>query len=271
MWDSEPPKVLVGIDPHGWEAALRYAVSDAVRRGSGLHLLHVERPAGWWACVPDDLRLDEHDLRRAGQRLLGEAAARTTELIRAEAVDPHQLGVSSELSHGSAVAVLETLSGHACLLVLQHHGTGPRGDSPTLSVTAGVAAVAHCPVVAVPDRWRPDPAATEVLAAVEDPVRDQVVIEAARQEAVRRGARLQVVQVVRTEQPPSLFPVAGVEVEVVVRPTGHVADALAERSATSCVLVAGRHHRGRESVAPLGATVRDLLAVSEVPVLLVPR
>jgi nucleotide-binding universal stress UspA family protein len=270
MWDSEPPKVLVGIDPHGCEAALQYAVSDAVRRGSGLHLLHVERPAGWWACVPDDLRLDDHDLQRAGQRLLGEAAARAKELIGAEGAD-REVAVSSELSHGSAVAVLETLSRHACLLVLQHHGTGPRGDSPTLSVTAGVAAVAHCPVVAVPDRWRPGPRASEVLAAVEDPVRDQMVIEAARREAVRRDAALHVVQVVRAEQQPSLFPVAGVEVEVIVQPAGHVADALADRSAQSGLLVAGRHHRGHETVAPLGATVRDLLGVCEVPVLLVAR
>jgi nucleotide-binding universal stress UspA family protein len=106
---------------------------------------------------------------------------------------------------------------------------------------------------------------------VEDPVRDQVVIEAARREALRRGVGLQVVQVAREEQPPSLFPVAGVEVEVIVQPAGHVADALTDRSARSGLLVAGRHHRGRESVAPLGATVRDLLGECEVPVLLVAR
>jgi nucleotide-binding universal stress UspA family protein len=269
MWDSEPSKVLVGIDPHGCEAALQYAVREAIRRGTGLHLLHVERPVGWWACVPDDLRLDEHDLRRVGQRLLGEAAARAKELIWELGTDPHDVGVSSELSHGSGLAVLETLSRHACVLVLQHHVTGPRGDTPTMSVTAGLAAMASCPVVAVPDLWRPDPAATEVLAAVEDPVRDNLVVEAARREATRRESDLSVVQVVRAEQPPVLFPVAGIEVEVIVRPAGQVADALAVRSEKSGLLVGGRHHRGADVGAPLGITVRELLRCCQVPMLVV--
>lgn len=269
MWDSEPRKVLVGIDPHGCEAALQYAVPEAIRRGTGLHLLHVERPVGWWSCVPDDLRLDEHDLRRAGQRLLGQTAARTKALVVELGADPDDVGVSSELSHGSAVAALESLSGHASLMVLQHHGAGPRGDTPTMSVTAGVAAVSHCPVVAVPDRWRPDPRASGVLAAVEHPVRDHVVAEAALQEATRRGVGLRVVQVVRDEPPPSLFPVVGLEVEVLLRPAGHVAEALTELSEGSLLLVVGRHHRGPDVGAPLGATVRDLLRRSQVPMLIV--
>jgi nucleotide-binding universal stress UspA family protein len=271
MWDSDPRRVLVGVDPHGCEAALQYAVPEAIRRGSGLHLLHVERPAGWWSCVPDDIRLDDHELRRAGQHLLGESAARAKQLVAEQVRDLEGVAVSSELSHGSAVAALEALSRRACLLVLQHHGAGPRGDTATLSVTSGVAAVAHCPVVAVPDRWRPDQSTSGVLAAVEDASRDHVVVEAARQEANRRGVGLRVVQVARDQPPPSLFPVAGVEVECVVRAAGHVAEALTELSVGSCVLVVGRHHRGADIGAPLGATVRELLRGSQVPVLLVAR
>ncbi|MBJ7356642.1 universal stress protein [Nocardioides sp.] len=269
MWDSDPPKVLVGVDPHGCEAALQYAVPEAIRRGTGLHLLHVERPVGWWSCVPDDLRLDEHDLRRAAQRLLGETAARAKALVGDLGTDPEEVGVSSELSHGSAVAALESLSGHACVMVLQHHGAGPRGDTPTMSVTAGAAAVSHCPVAAVPDRWRPDREAAGVLAAVEDPVRDRVVAEVALQEATRRGVGLQVVQAVRDDPPPSLFPVVGLDVEVLVRGAAHAAEVLAERAEGSCLVVVGRHHRGSDAGAPLGATVRELLRRCQVPMLVV--
>jgi nucleotide-binding universal stress UspA family protein len=271
MWESDPRRVLVGVDPHGCEAALQYAVPEAIRRGTGIHLLHVERPMGWWSCVPDDVRLDAHELRRAGQHLLGESAARARQLVAEQVGSSADVAVSSELSHGAAVAALEELSGRACLLVLQHHGAGPRGDTATLSVTSGVAAVAQCPVVAVPDRWRPEESTSGVLAAVEDAARDHVVVEAARHEANRRGVGFRVVQVVRDEPPPSLFPVAGVEVECVVRAAGHVADALAELSMGSCVLVVGRHHRGGDVGAPLGATVRELLRRSQVPVLLVAR
>jgi nucleotide-binding universal stress UspA family protein len=248
---------------------LQYAVPEAVRRGTGLHLLHVERPVGWWSCVPDDIRLDEHELRRAGQTLLAGTAARAKELITEQGREPDDFTVSSELSHGSAVAALESLSRHSCLMVLQHHGVGPRGDTVTLSVTAGATAVAHCPVVAVPDRWRPDPQSSGVLAAVEDPVRDHVVVEAARREATRRGVGLHVVQVVRDRPPPpSLFPVAGVEVEV-IRSTARPADVLTERSVGSGLLVVGRHHHPNDIGAPLGATARELLRRCQVPLLIV--
>ena len=45
MWDVKPRKVLVGIESDECEAALQYAVAEARRRGSGIHLAHVARPA----------------------------------------------------------------------------------------------------------------------------------------------------------------------------------------------------------------------------------
>lgn len=266
MWDTDRPQVLLGLDRRGCEAALEYAVPDALRRGCGVHLVHVTRPAGWWSCVVDDVVMEEGELRRVGQMLLGDAAGRAQSLLDEQSPDPDATVVSSELSHGSVVGVLQSLSKRASVVVLQHHGVGPNGDSPSLSVTAGVAAVAHCPVVAVPDRWRPS-AADDVVAAVKDPLRDRAVLEAARDEADRRGARLRVLQVVRVaDAAPSLFAGADVPVEVVEH-DGPVAEVLAEYAGACGLMVVGRHHRKHVIGAPLGRVARDLLRHCEAPVM----
>ena len=45
MWDMVPRKVLVALDSSPCEAALRFGVAEACRRGCGLHLVHVARMA----------------------------------------------------------------------------------------------------------------------------------------------------------------------------------------------------------------------------------
>ena len=136
MWDMEPRKVLVGVDTSSREAALQYAVAEARRRGCGIHLVHVARPV-LASCALDDIALVEGELRETSQLLLASAADRTQELLDELAPDDDRLSVSTELTHGSVVAALQSLSWHAGLLVLEHHGMGPDGETPTLSVTPG--------------------------------------------------------------------------------------------------------------------------------------
>ena len=136
-----------------------------------------------------------------------------------------------------------------------------------MSVTAGVAAVATCPVVAVPASWRP--AAQEVatvVVGVEDPVRDRALVEAALHEAQRRGARLRVVRAPtdETDESTDVLDVGETEVDVIVQP-GPAAQVLLEHAARSAVVVVGRHHRkhvvGPRSAgrsASCSATVRSL-------------
>ena len=150
MWDMEPRKILVAVDSD-CDAALRYAVAEARRRGCGIHVTRVDRPAIWSSYVLDEVSLVESELRHPGASILAAAATRVEALLDEEAPDDERLSVSTELTHGSVVAALQALSRHACLLVLEHHGMGPAGETSTLSVTAGLAAAAHCPVVAVPD------------------------------------------------------------------------------------------------------------------------
>ncbi len=259
MWDIEPRKVLVAVDSDGCEAALEYAVAEARRRGCGLHLVHVARPAFGHSCALDDVCLIEDELRLAGHVELDAAAARAQALIDELAPEDDRLSVSTELTHGSVVVALQSLSRHAALLVMQHHGMGPSGETASLSVTAGVAAVAHCLVVAVPDGWRLGADADgPVVVGMEDPERDRQVLRAALHEAARRGARLRIVRPPAEDlrHPAELLVPGGetdtdVPVDVVVE-EGPAAAALVAEARDAVLLVVGRHHRRHLVGAPLG-------------------
>lgn len=272
MWDMEPRKILVAVDSAGSRAALRYAVTEARLRGCGIHLVHVDRLT-IWSNVVDELSLVEGELRHPGAAVLAASAATVERLLNDQASDDVRLSVSTELTHGSVVAALQALSTHASLVVLEHAGMGQAGETPTLSVTAGVAAVAHCPVVAVPPSWRAETQeAATVVVGMEDPTRDRALLEAAVHEAERRGARLRVVRAPTDETGESPYVldagVTEVEVDVVVQP-GPAAQVLLQHAAHAALVVAGRHHRRHVVGAPLGRTVRELLRHCPVPVMVV--
>jgi nucleotide-binding universal stress UspA family protein len=285
MWDMNPRKILVGVEDTGCEAALRYAAAEALRRGCGVHLVHVAGPG-----AHEDVVLLEGELRRLGEAVLAEAAHRTEHLLLESAKDDEPPPVSTEVSHGTVVASLAGLSAHACLVVLQHHGMGPTGETPTLSVTTGVAARADCPVVAVPAGWQVSSLNGAVVVGVDVAAPSVPLVEAALKEAARRGARLRVVHAWRPDRDKSRVtneehrallalrladivaearPVApDVQVEVVLEP-GPIGHVLREQATDADLVVVGRHHRRRVIGAPLGRTARELLRWSEAPVLVV--
>lgn len=249
MFDTVPRKILVAIESSDSEAALQYAVREMIRRGCGVHLVHVARAAFHASCQLDDISMVEGELRRLGTSVLAGAANRAQELIDEQgAWEDVRLSVSTELAHGSVVAVLQSLSRHASLVVMQHDGIGPRGDSSSLSVTAGVAASAACPVVVVPASWRPhDREHRDVLVGVGDPIGDGAVAQAGREAADSRG----------------------VAVTTVTGDGEKAVDRLLDASRDCDLVVLGRHHRKHAVGAPLGRTVRDVVRHSLVPVLVV--
>jgi nucleotide-binding universal stress UspA family protein len=97
MWDMVPLKILVAVDQVGGEAAIEYAAHDAVRRGCGVHVVHVAGPGWRAACALDDVVLLEDELRERGQAVLAAAATRTEHLLGALAPDDDRLSVSTEL------------------------------------------------------------------------------------------------------------------------------------------------------------------------------
>jgi nucleotide-binding universal stress UspA family protein len=291
MWDMNPPKILVGVEDVGCEAALQYAVAEAARRGCGVHLVHVARSSNRAACVLDDLVMVEDELRVVGEAVLADAAMRTEHLLDEVAREDDQPSVSTELSHGGVVRTLDELSRHACLLVLQHAGMGPKGETHTLSVTAGTAARAHCPVVAVPAAWRPSPERVRPVVVGVDVTRHSVpLVRAALREAARRGTGLRAVHVWRTARDSATGPreqvvelmksrldelvdearaaAPDVPVELAVE-AGVAGEVLRDHSLSCDLVVVGRHHRTQWVGAPLGRTVRELLRWSRVPVLVV--
>jgi nucleotide-binding universal stress UspA family protein len=272
MWDVQPRKVLVGIESDDSEAALQYAVGEARRRGCGIHLVHVARPALFSSCALDDIALVDDELRRTEQMVLVAADARVHALLEEQAPEDDRLSVSTELSHGAVVAMMSSLSRHASRLVLEHRRAGPVGEAVPLSVSAALVVVAHCPVVVVHPEWRPSTDAEgTVVVGVEDLSRAGSLVSAADREAVRRGARLRIVTVASpgaAQAAEPELPATEADAELVLEP-GDASDVLLAQSEKAELLVVGRHHREHVLGAPLGHTVRQLLSHCEVPLLLV--
>jgi nucleotide-binding universal stress UspA family protein len=272
MWDMEPRKVLVGIESVDCEAALQYAVGEARRRGCGIHLAHVARPSLFSSCALDDIALVDDELRRTDQMVLAAAESRLRALLREQAPADDRLSVSTELSHGSVVAMMSSLSRHAARLVLEHRRGGRAGDAVPLSVTAALAVAARCPVVVVHPGWRSGTDAQgTVVAGLGDPRGAGAVVAAADEEAMHRGARLRFVMAVDGDAPraPEVELPATESPASLVVAAGDPADVLTAQAEKAELLVVGRHPRRQVVGTPLGHTVRQLLARCETPLLLV--
>ena len=272
MWDVKPRKVLVGIESDECEAALQYAVAEARRRGCGIHLAHVARPALFSSCALDDIALVDDELRRTDQMTLAAAESRTLALLEQKTAVDDRLSVSTELTHGPVVAMMSSLSRHASRLVLEHHRTGPGGHAVPQSVTADLAVVSQCPVVVVHRGWRPGIGARGlVVVGVEDLRQAGSLVTAADREAVRRGARLRVVMATADDgvsaTAPGL-PATESDSELVVE-VGDPARVLVAEAEKAELLVVGRHQRRHVVGTSLGHTIRQLLGHCEVPLLLV--
>ena len=186
MLETTPRKVLVGVaSGEQVDAALDFAVSEALRRGVGVHLVHAVNPV-LLAADPQSWAVIEGSLRRAGSDAL-EAAAATVE---------HRLGqehpVSTELVHGPASPALVAESERACVVVLQQPPLGDRTHVLTLSVTNGVAARAQVPVVAVPTGWDEHASTAPVVVGVKRPDLSHEVVRLALEEARARQVPLRI-------------------------------------------------------------------------------
>ena len=189
MWDMVPRKVLVGIETADCLPALSLAAEEAVRRGSGVHLMHVLPTIHASHPHIDELELVAGELQRAGEAVVGEAARTMQRLL------PDDLVVSTELRHGTVFSCLVEASAHACLLVLQHRDTRHDGVSHLLPTIHPVVASAHCPVLVVPQTWHSEESMERplVLAGVDDGTRSAHVAQLAMAEGARRHARVRLV------------------------------------------------------------------------------
>lgn len=177
---ATPDRIVVGIDGSpSSDAALSWAVGEAVRRDRPLHLVNALGIDMWigataWPEVP------------AGARRMLEVRVE-----RARALAP-SLAVTSEITKIGAAAALVQLSGRSDTIVLGSRGHG--GLRALLgSTSAQVAAHARCPVVVVRE---PAPARTgrsRVVVGVDGSDVSGRAVEYAFEQASARGADLTVV------------------------------------------------------------------------------
>ena len=290
MWDMVPRKVLVGIETADCLPALSLAAEEAVRRGSGVHLMHVLPTIHASHPHIDELELVAGELQRAGEAVVGEAARTMQRLL------PDDLVVSTELRHGTVFSCLVEASAHACLLVLQHRDTRHDGVSHLLPTIHPVVASAHCPVLVVPQTWHSEESVERplVLAGVDDGSRSAHVAQLAMAEAARRHARVRLVHGAKDrlggveDNDPTAYaawlrraqreleadfsaltgsqPDVAVELEVVPEAP---ATALVAKARGAAVVVVGRGHRSLPFVKRLGPVTGEVLRLAACPVLVV--
>lgn len=137
--------VVVGVDgSEQSDRAVRFALTEARRRGTGITVVHaVHETAPMAAMLP---LYSVEAFAEVGQRLVNDAERLALDLDR-------DMDVGTSVKGGSRVGVLVDAGAHASVIVLGHRSRSLAGRILTSSTTTGVAARAHCPVVSIPDSW----------------------------------------------------------------------------------------------------------------------
>jgi nucleotide-binding universal stress UspA family protein len=182
----EDQPIVVGYDGSaGVQAALRWALDEAVRLGAAVRLVYaMDRPLRAVPVPPMPGEAHPRDDRATAQSMVDEAVA---EASRTAGPDVRVTGVVLD---GHAVTVLCAQSAEARLLVLGSHGWGGFAGLFVGAVSVAVTTHARCPVVVVRDG---DPAQGRnrpVAVGVDESAEAQHAIELAIDEAAGRGVGL---------------------------------------------------------------------------------
>ncbi len=195
MTTTATHSIVVGIDGSpASDAALDWALEDAVRRRRSIHLFSAgERrmPGGEAAIYDFELVQVIADEALAKAEAVLDAA-----VARAAAAAP-DLEVTRESNLEGPAAALVGLSGRADTLVIGHRGHGRLIGALLGSVAHQVAGHASCPVVVVRHAGEPGAAAVTrrgVVVGVDGSVASEAAIAFAFEEASSRGSDLHVVK-----------------------------------------------------------------------------
>jgi nucleotide-binding universal stress UspA family protein len=174
--------VVVGVDGSGQsERAVRFALTEARRRGSGILLVHaMHQTAPMTGVLPPP---GTEPFTEVGHRLVDNAERMALEM------DP-AIEVRKEVRIGGRVGILVDAGAHASAIVLGHRSRSLAGRVLTSSTTTGVAARAHCPVISVPESWTEGSVVGRVVVGVDGSDASHDALDLGFLEARRRGARL---------------------------------------------------------------------------------
>jgi nucleotide-binding universal stress UspA family protein len=283
--------IVVGIASEGRisDGTVDFVIDTAQRLDVGVQLVHavptlVGGPTGTW-----EVGISFEQLLTQGRAVVDQALARFRERARGK------VPVEAEVVRGGVVATLIHRSRTAQLVVLEHRHLSRWTRFNEGSVTSGVAARAHAPVVAVPAGWHPARRPLPITVAVEDAQRAQSEIWTALGLAAALDLPVRLLRVAylpqafqellrRDVDEDDLLLVAREELERDARLPetvcaqvpctfevrwGEPAEVLVDASASSSLVVVARRDPAMPIGSHLGSTVRRLLRQAEGPVMVV--
>lgn len=281
-------RVVVGVDAsqHAARAAI-WVAAEAADRGVPLHIIHaLELDPGSALARPGAYGDRTHAAREIGGQLV--------ELTRRRALDAHpSLQVTTELAHEGAAGALVAASHDADLLVTGTRGRGGFAGLALGSVSARVAAHAHCPAVILRAQGHDDARTGEIVLGLQAGESEETILFAF-EEAARSGAWLRAVHAWTAY--PGIAPDYLSETDLIARTAmermvqeltaarekypevkvaytvqrGHPAAVLADASRCARLTVVGAHrHHGPLSLS-IGPVIHGLLGTAHCPVAVVP-
>jgi nucleotide-binding universal stress UspA family protein len=181
--------IIVGVDgSSASDAAIRWAVHDAVMRGVPLTLMHVQDPvARTWS--PAKVLKEVAGWQEAeGRGILANASKIAHDIAN----DTAQITINGELQFSAPGPTLVDRSEDAELIVVGTDGRGALARGLLGSVSSGLVRHAHCPVAVIHDEdpLMPHPAQAPVLLGIDGSPTSELATEIAFDEASRRHVGL---------------------------------------------------------------------------------
>ncbi|MDR3661009.1 MAG: universal stress protein [Mycobacterium sp.] len=198
------PGIVIGIDGSAdGEAALRWAVGDAMLRHQQITLVHVVSPlVGGYSGIGMSTPVWPQDLNEwqqaHGRQVLDEAAQ------MARSIAGQGLQIDTKISFGAVVPTLVELSTRTDMMVLGSRGLGAFNRVLLGSASSALVHHAHCPIVLVHAQAPSLPANAPILLGVDGSPGCVPAIELAFQEASCRNAELVVLHACSDADVPQL-------------------------------------------------------------------
>lgn len=273
------------------DATLDLAASEAVRRETGVELLHVVHALVVPPGEVEQVESVDRVMSEVGREVLTAASARLRERLG------DRVPVSTQLLYGPVATTIVDRAAHADLVIAERRAVGGVERLVTMSVSSRVAARAHAPVVVVPQDWSgPAVDGQPVTVGVDRPPDALCQVEQAAEYAAAAHRPLVVLHAVWLAEPYKdlVFPDHGrdewlrdaeaelqqslaklqdrdtLELRHDVR-WSPPAEALVQETRTSSMLVLSRRSARHFSGSHLGPITRAVLQHAEGPVMLVDR
>lgn len=282
--------VMVAVGADGVrDGALDFAAAEALRRSTGVELVHVVHSLVVVPATSDQVESMDTALLKVGRTVLTDGAERMRLRVRGK------VPVSTEILTGPVAATIAARASSRDLVVLERRDTDLLERLLTMSVSTRVAAHAKVPVVVVPRSWTPAAAELPVTVGVDRAVDAVGQVETAAAYAAEAGRALTVLHAMWIPEPyqdtvcvnhTRAQWTAEADLQLrqalgkLTRPEWSLhrdvrwarpVDALVDATRRSAVVVLSRRSHAASVGAHLGPVTRAVLHHAECPVMVVDR